>query len=378
MTEILHQGVQPFFSADDQAEISAGVRDILASGQLAHGHYVQAFEAAGADMAGTKHAIAVNSGGTALELALTALDIAGGEVLVPTNTFVASASSVVRAGGTPVFVDVDVSDLTVSLKSAAQKLTKRTRGLMLVHLFGLMSPRLPEIQRFCREHNLFLLEDAAHAHGAQAGQNRAGSLGIAGCFSYYATKILTCGEGGLITTDDAALADRLRSLRDHGRGRAGSDFTAVSNNFRLAEIPALIGVVQHRGLKENLAHRRAIAAIYREVLGESGDITLLDPEPREGHAYWRYAVLLDERVDRAALQQMMAEKYATRITWMYEPLCHQQPAFAAAGVTDQEMPAAVATLSRLVNLPTHQGIRREDARQIAEGLLTTVRARVAV
>lgn len=359
-------GVQPYFTDDDRQEILAEIDAILRSGQLTQGGHLKRFEAAAAAMAGVRHAIAVNSGGTALELALEAFDVGGADVVVPTETFVATANSVMRAGGRPVFADLRLDDLAVSAESIERALTPNTKAVVLVHMFGLMSSQISAIQELCRQRGLALFEDAAHAHGATFDGRPAGSLGLAGCFSYYATKVITTGEGGMITTDDDALAERLRCIRDHGRTAGTALFGYPGNNYRLAEIPAILGWIQHRRLGEIVEHRRRIAAIYRSALHDAPHLRIADPAGHDGHSYWRYAVLLDESVDRDTVQQRLLERVGARITWMYEPLCHQQPLYVGAG--QPALPVAESVVGRLINLPTHSGVDDDGAARIAAEL----------
>lgn len=367
MTEEMIAGAQPWFPEEDRAAILQDVAAALASGELAHGRHVRAFEAACADMAGTRCAVAVNSGAAALTLTWEALDLAGAEVVTPTETFAATALSILRAGATPVFADIDPRTLALTPQTISQVLTERTRAVALVHMFGLMSPDIPALRAFCAERGLILVEDAAHAHGAVAADGtRAGGLGRAGCFSYYATKILTTGEGGVVTTDDAALARRIARLRDHGRWPGDPLITAAGGNYRLGEIPAILGVRQHRRLDEIIARRRRLAAVYAETLCGAPGLTAIDPAPRDGHVYWRYAALLADGLDRDGLRDHMAQVHRARVTWMYEPLCHEQPLLAAArrGPT----PGAESVRGRLINLPTHPAVSEADARRIAEGV----------
>lgn len=364
-------GAQPWIPDEDRLAILEEIDGILKSGQFTQGPHVRAFEASCAGMAGTVHAIAVNSGGTALELLLEGIDVAGGDVVVPTETFIATANAVVRAGATPVFADVDPNTLSLTAADVAARLTSRTKAVILVHMFGLMSPEIPALRSLCAERGIPLLEDAAHAHGASFGGLRAGGLGLAGCFSFYATKVLTTGEGGVITTDDDNLANRLRSLRDHGRGCDGA-FDMAGNNFRLPEIAAVIGLSQQRRLSENIAHRRGVAASYRRALGGVKGLTLVDPVPEDGHVYWRYAALLDEGIDRLDVQRRMAARFGVRITWMYEPLCHHQPFYAARPEGHVVLPGAESACGRQINLPTHPGVGEADAQRVIEGLLTVL------
>jgi len=374
MSQKNYPGAQPFLPPEDRAEILSEIDAVLQSGQLTQSAHLKRFEAAAAAMAGVRHAVAVNSGGIALELALEALGVEGKDVVVPTETFVATANSVVRAGGRPVFADLRLDDLALSVETITDVLTPQTKAVILVHMFGLMSSEIPAIRALCKDRGLALIEDAAHAHGATFGQLSAGGLGLAGCFSYYATKVLTTGEGGVITTDDDAFAHRVRSIRDHGRQTGGAVFDYPGNNFRLPEIPALMGTIQHRRLPEILAHRRKIAAIYREALSNAPHMRLVDPAPHDGHSYWRYAILLDAGIDRDAVQKTLLADSGARVTWMYEPLSHQQPYYARQSQYNRSLPFAESVVGRLINLPTHTGVDEEGAKLIAHSLRQTTRA----
>jgi len=372
MDDIKHPGASPYFPAEDRLTILKMIENVLISGQLTQSAHLVEFEQLCARMTGTKYAFGVNSGGTALELVLSALNVGGGEVIVPTDTFVATPNSVVRAGGTPVFVDISEKNLAISIESLESCITHKTRGVILVHMFGLMAAQINDIKELCKKNNLFLIEDAAHAHGATYLGKPAGSLGVAGCFSYYATKVLTTGEGGAVTTDDYELALAVKSLRDHGRAVSGTEFDRAGNNFRMAEIPAILGVCQHKRLDEIVRHAREIASVYRNELKACELLSVIDPEPHGGHSYWRYPVLLDRHLNRNDIQKRMAKEFHTRITWMYEPLCHQQPYYASTYNNPDKFPVAIDVISRLINLPTHMGIDIDIARSISKGLLKIV------
>ncbi|WP_168192658.1 DegT/DnrJ/EryC1/StrS family aminotransferase [Undibacter mobilis] len=367
-----YSGAQPYFPDEDRAEIMAAVEDILVSGSMTQGPYLKRFEAAAAEMAGTRYALGVNSGGTALEIALEAVNVKGKDVIVPTETFVATANSVVRAGGRPIFADLRLNDLAISESTIAAVKTPNTAAVIIVHMFGLMSSEIAAIQDYCRKEGLVLIEDAAHAHGASFCGRPAGSLGQIGCFSYYATKVLTTGEGGVITTSDDRLAEQVRRIRDHGRQTGGSVFDYAGNNFRLAEIPAAIGVVQQRRLAEIVAHRRRIAAVYRNILHNAPYMYLVDPVPHDEHSYWRYAILLDKGIDRQTVQRVLLDQINARVTWMYEPLCHQQPLYAHQAENAVSLPVAESVVGRLINLPTHSYIDEQGATDIAHTLYDCV------
>ena len=361
------QGAEPFIPEDDRKEMLEGIQEIIKSGQFSLGKHLEEFETAVCKMAGTQFALGVNSCGTGLELIFEALDIRGKEVIVPTETFLATANAVTRAGGKPVFADIDPTNLSLTCTSIENCITENTIAVAIVHMFGAISHEISKVKELCKNKGIYLVEDAAHAHGAKMKSIPAGSWGDIACFSFYATKILTTGEGGAITTNDKDLARKISSLRNHGKDPITSEFIIPGNNFRLAEIPSLIGSIQLNRLPEILAHRRKIASIYRENLGSLQRLTLIDPSPHDGNSYWRYAALLPPDVNREKIQNQMREQFQVRITWMYEPLCHHQPVYSDEG-SKIKLPNAEKISGSLINLPTHNKVSEHDAEKVAQGL----------
>ena len=359
-------GAAPWFGPSLDP-ILEDIREVLFSGVLVQGKHVAEFERRVAAMANTPFAAAVSSGGIALELALLALGVKGKEVIVPTQTFIASANAIVRAGGTPVFADIEKDTLCLDPADVEWRIGPLTCGVMFVHMFGLVPPSLLRIEQLCRDRGLFLMEDAAHAHGASLGGRRAGQFGDAGCFSFFATKIVTTGEGGAVTTGREDLYATVVKLRNHGRQAGTALFDLPGNNFRLTEIQSLLGWHQLARLEEILEHRTRIAAIYRAGLRGIAGIESLPEYPDVRHAYWRYPAYLAEGIERLRFQQGMWERHRIRITWMYSPVCHLQPVSQGCG---PQPPLRVAEwcIDHLVNLPTHMGVSEFDAARVVDAI----------
>ena len=244
-----------YFPEEDRKEILEQIEGILGSGQLTLGKYGKEFEQRFAEYAGTKYAVAVNSGTSALEIILRALDVEGSSVVVPTNTFFATPASVIHAGGRVIFADI-AGNLCLDPESLRQKIQKDTRAVIIVHIGGLVPPEIAEIQEICREHGLALIEDAAHAHGSTLDGKKAGSFGAGAAFSFYPTKVMTSGEGGMITTDDENIYQRALVFRDQGKaGFLGNIHTEMGYNWRMSEIHAVIGLSQFARLEEFIADR---------------------------------------------------------------------------------------------------------------------------
>jgi dTDP-4-amino-4,6-dideoxygalactose transaminase len=273
-----------------------GVDSVLRSGRLAQGPEVEAFERElAASLTGTRHAVAVASGTAALDLSLLALDVGeGDEVNTTPLTFPATVNAILRSGATVRFADIG-EDFLLDPEAAAEAVTEGTKLILAVHLYGL-SCETDALAATGRP----VLEDAAQAHLATLGGRRVGGLGVAGCFSFYASKNMTTGEGGAVTTDDDEVAERVRVLRNQGQ-RGRYEFAAIGWNLRLTEVAASIGRAQLHRLPEWTSARRKVASSLSEALGQiEGVILPLLPAGRE-HAWHRFTIRLDETIDRDAV-----------------------------------------------------------------------------
>jgi perosamine synthetase len=369
MNEI--RGAQPRFENIDR--ILEDIKGVLNSGGLTQGPHLERFEQNFAKLVGVKHAAGVSTGGAGLECILRAIGIEGKEVIVPTDTFVASAFAVLRSGGVPVLADVDRSTLCLSVSTVENLITEKTAAVMIVHMFGLMSPEITSLRKLCEDKGIALIEDAAHAHGASFRGEAAGSLGDAAAFSMYATKIITTGEGGVVTTNNNGIFERVCSLRNYGKRLGGNDFDNVSSNERLAEIPSIIGVHQLKTLEQNIARRNVIANRYLSQLKDVDGVEMLIPDDQSLSSYWRFPLYLNEAIDRDAVQKSMADDFGVRLTWMYEPLCHLQPA-----LQDRfehrvgDMPVAEKAMGQLICLPTHMAMENSDIERVVEALTKSI------
>lgn len=356
-------GAEPYFFKQEN-NILKKIKHILTSGNLAQGPNVKKLETKISKIFNSKYAIAVNSGGTALEICLEAFSIKGKEVLVPTQTFIASANAVVRAGGIPVFCDIDPKTGCIDIDDAKKRINKKTAGIIFVYMFGIVPESVIKLKKICKNKNIFLLEDAAHGHGGSVGKYTVGTIGDAACFSFYATKILTCGEGGIITTNNLNLKKKCTSIMNHGRSPYNPLFIYSGNNFRLTEIQAVILLSQLRYLKKILLHRNKIAKIYQKYLINSLFYTHLVLDKGSKNTFWRYPLYLSKKISRSSLQTLCAKKHNFRVTWMYDPLCHQQPVFKK----NIKLPKAEKLIKRLINLPTHFSVKSSDAIRICKSL----------
>jgi dTDP-4-amino-4,6-dideoxygalactose transaminase len=352
------------FSEADRAEIIQRIDFSLSTGQVAMGQNVQEFEANFAQFFGTKHAIAVNSGGAAIAIAMHLLNVEDKEVLVPTNTFVATASEVLLAGGSVRLVDTDPKTFSVSLNALKAAVTPQTVGVNIVHIGGIITPEIEAIRDWCQAQGLWLFEDAAHAHGSSFNGKSAGKFGCMAAYSFYATKVMTSGEGGMLVTDDDDLAAKAKGLRDYGKPQPWvSYYTQLGSNWRMSEFCAAVGLVQLKRLPKFIEWREKIANFYTQNLQNSSQITLVLPS--EKSSWYKYIVLLPPGVNREQIKAKMKEKGVSLPGGVYETPLHQQPIFQE--ISDQ-FPLADDVCQRHICLPIYFGLTEEQAAYIVECL----------
>ena len=359
-----------YFPEEDRKKILEQVDEILESGQLTLGKYTREFEEKFARYVGTKYAVAVNSGTSALEIPPRALDIQGFSVIVPTNTFFATPASVIHAGGKVIFADI-TDNLCLDPASVKQKIQKDTRGIIIVHIGGVVPPQIKEIQEICREHNLFLMEDAAHAHGSTLNGEPAGTFGNAAAFSFYPTKVMTSGEGGMIVTSDEKIYQRALVFRDQGKaGFLGNIHTEMGYNWRMSEVHAAIGLSQFAHLDEFITARRRIAKIYDKELEKISKVTAVEIPPSVKSSYYKYTALLDNGIDRALLKSELKERYKVSLSGeVYELPCHLQPIFKNLyGFNGGELPVAEDLCRRQICLPVFATMTDEQAKYTIDSL----------
>ncbi len=340
-------------------EEKAAVMAVLDSGTLAQGPKVAEFEAAFAALVGVRHAIATSSGTTALHLALLAHDIGpGDEVITSPFTFISSANAILFTGAKPVFADIEPDSYNVDPVSIEAKITRRTKALLPVHLFG--NPcEMDAIMDVAARHGLAVIEDAAQAHGATFEGRPVGSFGT-GCFSFYPTKNVTTGEGGMITTDDEAIAERCRLLRNHGMKRR-YHHQALGYNFRLTDIQAAIGLAQLDKLeqfnRQRVANAHYLTAHLRHVVTPS-------VRPGTRHVFHQYTIRVPG--DRDALVAALGQRGIG--TGVYYPLpIHHQPFYRRLGYDDR-LPEAEEASRRVLSLPVHPALTRADRETIVKAV----------
>ncbi len=372
----------PLGDIDFGIEEENAVLDVLRRRWLTMGAVTQLFEKEFAESVGARHAIAVNNATAALHLACVGCGIGpGDEVIVPSLTFVATANAVRYVGAIPVFADIESElDLTISLRSIEACLTKKTRAIIVMHYAGYACD-MPAIMAFAKKHGLFVIEDAAHAAGSSLENRGLGTWGHAGCYSFFSNKNMTTGEGGMLVTDDDAMAEKLRTLRSHGmtsmtwerhKGHAWSyDVTGLGYNYRIDEIHSAIGRVQLTRLAGNNRRRERIVAQYQELLQElTPAVTIPFQSFRGVSSYHIFPILLPKQSDRQAFMESMKEQRIQ--TSMHYPPVHSFSAYAgmdhkhALTITEE-------VASREVTLPLYPTLSNEDILMVVQAVQKSLR-----
>ena len=345
------------------------VMDCLTSTWISSaGSYIDRFEDAFAEVAGAKHAIACSNGTAALHLALVALGVKpGDEVLVPTLTFVACSNAVIYCGATPVLVDIDPDIWAIDAAQIESLITPKTRGIIAVHLRGHPAD-MDSIMTIARRHGLFVVEDAAQAHGAKFNDTPVGSIGDVGTFSFFGNKLITTGEGGMVTTNGDAIADRIRLLKNQGMTKERRYWhPVVGYNYRMTNIQAAIGLAQVERLPEILFRHQRISEWYREGLADVTGLKWQHAKPWAHHVWWQFVVVLEDSfgMDRdEVLTRLQAEGIDARR--LYYPT-HQMPPYVRYS-GGRAFPVADHHAARGICLPTWAGLEREQVEHICAEL----------
>jgi dTDP-4-amino-4,6-dideoxygalactose transaminase len=348
-----------------QDEISA-VTAVLESGMLASGERVVEFEKKFADYCGTTHAVAINNGTAALHAALLAAGIGqGDEVIVPSFSFIATATAVSMTGAKPVFVDVNEQTFGIDPAQVVSNVTQKTKAVIGVHLFG-QPFDVPGIQRVCESHNLILIEDAAQAQGAMYNGEKTGGFGQFGCFSFYATKNMTTGEGGMVTTSDKVYNERLRLLINHGQSEKYLH-TRIGYNYRMTDVAAAIGLVQLKKLEKFNIRRRKNAEYFDTHISVKGLIT---PAVAQGmhHVYHQYVIRLTNEFPMKRADFMEYLKVKGIGTAVHYPIpIHHQPVYARANEPDS-CPISTSLATSVLSIPVHPLLDQKELAYICEAI----------
>jgi perosamine synthetase len=380
------------FSSEDKQRVASSIAQVLSSGILTMGPRTSELEERFAAYVGAKYCVATSNGTSALEVILRALDIRGKSVIVPTNTFLATALAVIHSGNRVIFADSDPATLCLDPKDLRRRIQHDTGAVVIVHIGGIITPALREIQQICIERGIPLVEDCAHAHGCSIDGQHAGTLGIAGAFSFFPTKVLVMGEGGAITTNDGELRRRASIIRNQGKDPAqGNHITEVGHNFRMSEITAVLGLQQLEHADALVRERQTIAARYDQLLGAVDGITPLRIAEDVRSTYYKYVAYLPDGCDRDKLKRLLKERYRVSLTGeVYADPCHAEPVWqrytlcgadravrlpqclcwpaCAADMPASDFPGAARLSASHICLPVYPGLTEADVAWVVEAL----------
>lgn len=345
------------------------VNDCMESGWISSaGKYVELFEKAFAEYCGVKHAVACCNGTVALHLALLALGVEpDDEVIVPTLTFIATPNAVKYCGARPVFVDSEAETWNLDPRQVEAKITPRTKGIIAVHLYG-HPAKMRELREIADRHRIFLLEDAAEAHGAMCDGKIVGQLGEIAAFSFYANKIITTGEGGMVVTDDDETAKLARLL--HGQGMDPNRrywHPIIGYNYRMMNLPAAIGLAQLENIDRQIDLRLKVARQYIESLQDLPGLTFQTEQPWARHVYWMFSVVLDPQkwLERDLMMAKLSEQGIETRPVFYP--AHTMPPYADS-VVGEKFPIAENLSNNGISLPTWAGLSEDDVERVCRAL----------
>ncbi len=360
---------KPYYTEARRKKIAGDIEDILASGRLMLGPWLQKFEESYTRLTRRKFAIGLNTCTTALQIALTYADVRGKEVLVPAGSFVTDVSVVKFAGGIPVLFDMNPDTLGPDLSDLKRKITPNTRAMIWVHLVGIIASDHRELLEFTRAHDIFLVEDAAHAHGAVVDGKPAGSFGDASAFSFYPTKIVSSGTGGMLTTDDEELAIFARELRVFGKREGSDEIIHHGNDWFLDEIRACIGYHHTEDLEEQVTRRREIAHLYATLFANQPGFQMLNVPDGSKPAWYQFPIFLDAAIDRESLVRRLRDVHNIEAKGIYRPTHHET---IFSDLNDGSLRSAEETLLKSLCIPMHAGLSDADIERVASAVISEI------
>lgn len=363
------------YTEEDIDFIKEEIEKILRSGTLTMGGRVRAFEEQFASFCGVNYALATNSGTSSLEIILRTINVDKKTVVMPSNTYMATPLAAIKAGGKVIFTECEGENLQMSPDDLKRKIRKDTKAVVIVHIGGIISPKMEEILNICSEYNVPLVEDAAHAHGSEYNNIKAGNIGIAASFSFYPTKILTTAEGGMITTNDERIYKNAIVLREHGKsGLKPNIHTDIGDNWRFSEIHAALGLQQMKKVEYIVSERTRLAKLYDNLLDVNNGVERIIIPDHVKSSYYKYIVFLPSYVDRQFIKQQLFKEYNISLTGeVYANPCHSQPVFKKhpdkiINGSDDQFPVTNDVCKHHICLPLYPGLTNQNVQYIVESL----------
>ena len=336
---------------------------ILRSNSLQEGTWVRKFERDFGQFIGVQYCVATSSGTTALEVALRAVGVAGREVIVPTNTFIATAIAVERAGGILRLVDIDPETLAIDPGCLGDAVSNKTGAVVLVHIGGVISKHVERIVEICRANEIPLVEDSAHAHGASRGEFRAGTIGAAAAFSFFPTKVMTCGEGGMVTTNDAKIAGCASVIKNFGRLKDNGPLSYLDSlNAKMTEFQGLLGVMELRRFQERSSRRELLYEVYSDALKGTGFRIAGGGPGIDSH----YKLVVETAIESDQLHEFCSERGVDLAGEVYRFPLHRQPVFEVR--FGKNFPVANEFCAHHICPPLYPEMEVDDVRYVCDVL----------
>ena len=363
---------KPYFSIDDIDFINKNFKEILLGNSfLSQYVFSEQFEREFSAYIGTKFAVSCNSGTSALELIFRSLNINGKEVILPSNTFIATANAIMNAGGIPVFADCDES-MCLDYDDAISKINSKTVAICHVHIGGIVSDAALRLAKFCKKNGIFFVEDSAQGHGTKNNDVKAGTLGIAAGFSFFSTKVITTGEGGMVTTNDEKLVTKMKSIREFGKEKKGiftNYHTSFGYNWRMPEVSALMGIRQLLSIEDFIQKRTKIGVLYDSIFKDIDTIKIIKPPEKSRFNYFKYTIILNS-FDRELFHKLMKTKGIQLSGYIYELPLHKQPVFK--NYNTEKLPMSDYYCSHHICLPIYPSLSLDDAKFVAKSLIEII------
>lgn len=358
------------FSNEDIEDITVEIKEVLRSGWLTLGQKTKRFEKECTRMAERRFAVAVNSGTTALEILLRIYGIKGKNVIVPTNTNYATVAAIIFAGGIPKLVD---GGLYLSLEDLESVVDKNSVGTIIVHIGGYITKEIEEILHFCRNNNLFLIEDAAHAHGASLFGKPAGSFGDAAAFSFFPTKVITSGEGGVIVTDNEDVYKKSLILRDQGKDTKTKQYIMQGNSWRMSELHAVTGFHQIKHLEAYTKRRNEVIQYYDSHFDGLDDVQIHKPEKGAIVSGYKHIIGFTSPQRRNQIKSILENKYKIYLSGgVYDVPIHKLPVFQNL-FAKQKFPKAERFCATHLCLPIWSTITDEEVEYVVNNFKEAIK-----
>ena len=362
---------RPYFSKDAAKNISNSVNDILLSGNLMMGEWTKSFEEGFSKKLKTSYSLTTNTCTTALQICLQYFDVKGLDVLVPSGSFQTNISTIKWAGGNPILVDMNPETLSFSLDDLKKKITPRTKGIVWVHVTGVISKEYRQIVEFAKSNKLFIIEDCAHAHGSSIDGIQAGTIGDVGCFSFYPSKVMTTGTGGMIVTKNPSLAEYAMSMRLLGRNMNGPGVKLEGNDWFMDEIRACIGYFQLLDLDKHIERRSEIAKMYNNAFIDKRGLSIIKIAESTVNSYYQYPIILNERINRDKIVSVLKEKYGISSKRIWLPT-HEEEIFQDLKFDRTTLINTEKTFNSSLCLPIFYDLKNEEVEMVIKAILTEI------